>query len=320
MCKEPDCNEPIFTQKSGLCRKHYDRAWSAEHRPPKQRVLIKEQPCAEESCPNKGYHRWPTDSDMVLCQEHWDRLRRRGTTEKLVRTIKSERLCAIEGCTKIARSKNEGALCPAHYRRQLINGDPLASRPLGRPRSEGSIDHRKISNEEKISRLAQRRDQREYCVNEHLMAGNNLFVRPNGSPGCKICRSNSQRKYQGKPLSNKPVGPHNAEKTHCPKGHEYTVSNTYFGDGRRSCRLCKMYQRIWTIYKLTPEQWDNMIIIQLGRCEICTDPMFDPHVDHNHETGAVRALLCANCNTMLGHALDDPLRLRAAADYIESYG
>ena len=30
-----------------------------------------------------------------------------------------------------------------------------------------------------------------------------------------------------------------AEKTHCPKGHEYTEENTYRWGGKRSCRICR---------------------------------------------------------------------------------
>lgn len=40
-------------------------------------------------------------------------------------------------------------------------------------------------------------------------------------------------------------------------------------------------------------------------------------VDHNHETGVIRALLCGHCNRALGAMFDDPARLRAAADYID---
>lgn len=39
-------------------------------------------------------------------------------------------------------------------------------------------------------------------------------------------------------------------------------------------------------------------------------------VDHDHETGAVRGLLCAMCNRMLGCAKDRPEVLRAGADYL----
>lgn len=42
-------------------------------------------------------------------------------------------------------------------------------------------------------------------------------------------------------------------------------------------------------------------------------------VDHNHETGEVRRLLCSACNTALGIMDDDPEMLRWLADYIESF-
>ncbi len=40
-------------------------------------------------------------------------------------------------------------------------------------------------------------------------------------------------------------------------------------------------------------------------------------VDHDHESGLIRALLCKDCNTGIGHLKDNPDILRAAADYIE---
>src|SRR5690349_6752971 len=66
---------------------------------------------------------------------------------------------------------------------------------------------------------------------------------------------------------------------------------------------------------------------QDNRCAICGNPP-DPggvkaagrlHVDHDHETGAVRDLLCNHCNRLLGAALDRPELLRAAAEYIERH-
>lgn len=42
-------------------------------------------------------------------------------------------------------------------------------------------------------------------------------------------------------------------------------------------------------------------------------------IDHNHDTGVVRGLLCTGCNTALGHVLEKPEVLRALANYLEYY-
>jgi hypothetical protein len=63
---------------------------------------------------------------------------------------------------------------------------------------------------------------------------------------------------------------------------------------------------------------DEMLKDQGGSCAICRAAPA-AHVDHDHETGAVRALLCFNCNGGLGQFRDDPAVLRAAADYVERH-
>jgi hypothetical protein len=58
-----------------------------------------------------------------------------------------------------------------------------------------------------------------------------------------------------------------------------------------------------------------MFEAQSGLCAICrTAPAL--HVDHDHATGKVRALLCFNCNGGLGQFKDDPAVLREAAEYV----
>jgi hypothetical protein len=70
------------------------------------------------------------------------------------------------------------------------------------------------------------------------------------------------------------------------------------------------------------DEYKQMLDAQGGKCAICgfqerSDPNFFPVVDHCHETGKVRGLLCANCNHILGKAKDNPDVLRAAAEYLE---
>jgi len=58
--------------------------------------------------------------------------------------------------------------------------------------------------------------------------------------------------------------------------------------------------------------------LQDGLCAICRAAPAS-HVDHDHATGAVRQLLCFNCNGGLGQFKDNPVALRAAAAYVERH-
>ena len=72
-------------------------------------------------------------------------------------------------------------------------------------------------------------------------------------------------------------------------------------------------------YGITFADYDAMLMKQDGRCAICRKPPKGRylHVDHDHETGAVRGLLCARCNTALGHINDDKNRLLGLIEYLE---
>jgi hypothetical protein len=74
-------------------------------------------------------------------------------------------------------------------------------------------------------------------------------------------------------------------------------------------------------YGLTMEEYKQMLHEQGGGCAICgAVPPEDKwlHVDHCHESGAVRGLLCSPCNTSLGGFRDRADLLRKAATYIEA--
>lgn len=80
----------------------------------------------------------------------------------------------------------------------------------------------------------------------------------------------------------------------------------------------KLVQMRWQKYGLMPDDYDRMASAQQGLCFLCGRKA-KLYVDHDHVTGRVRRLLCPTCNVGIGHLGDDPARLRAAADYIESH-
>lgn len=61
--------------------------------------------------------------------------------------------------------------------------------------------------------------------------------------------------------------------------------------------------QLWQKYRLRIEEFDAMALAQNYKCAICNGPSHDGkalHVDHDHETGRVRGLLCGICNSALG--------------------
>jgi hypothetical protein len=80
------------------------------------------------------------------------------------------------------------------------------------------------------------------------------------------------------------------------------------------------------LYGITLDEYKVILEAQGGVCAICgkaetrtdhkTKKVSRLHVDHCHESGKVRGLLCHLCNAMLGHAKDDVTVLRKAIAYL----
>jgi 5-methylcytosine-specific restriction endonuclease McrA len=70
-------------------------------------------------------------------------------------------------------------------------------------------------------------------------------------------------------------------------------------------------------YGLTEAQFQILMLIQCGKCAICTRIMTNPQVDHIHGTRIVRGLVCGSCNRGIGLLQDDPNILLAASQYLE---
>lgn len=90
---------------------------------------------------------------------------------------------------------------------------------------------------------------------------------------------------------------------------------------RRKCRTC---ENLRIRARKCGLDLDSLIesLESTAQCEICGTE--EPggkwgvlSLDHDHETGEFRGVLCAHCNMALGHVKDSPAILRAMIEYLE---
>jgi len=73
------------------------------------------------------------------------------------------------------------------------------------------------------------------------------------------------------------------------------------------------------VYNITLAEYDQMLEAQSGVCKICGGINADGRrltVDHDHETGKIRGLLCSQCNAGLGFFKDNYFLLAVATKYL----
>ncbi|MFC7883951.1 endonuclease VII domain-containing protein [Streptomyces sp. NPDC057376] len=105
------------------------------------------------------------------------------------------------------------------------------------------------------------------------------------------------------------------------KPHSEWPRNRTASDGLATlCKSCKAAQgragHLKRQYGITEAERDALIASQGGVCCICLAAPA-AHVDHCHETGRVRGVLCFSCNAALGQFKDRPDAIRRAAAYVE---
>lgn len=86
---------------------------------------------------------------------------------------------------------------------------------------------------------------------------------------------------------------------------------------KRTCHLDR-------VYGISKEDYDRMLKEQNNRCAIClSDDPKSPkrvnhwYIDHCHNTGKVRGLLCNACNRAIGNLGDDISNLQRAIEYLQ---
>jgi Recombination endonuclease VII len=133
---------------------------------------------------------------------------------------------------------------------------------------------------------------------------------PPGSKWCNDC-------HDYRPLAEFPrnVARFDGFMTYCRMHHNKRVV-----ESRELVHGSSRHYHLVRRYGIGAAEVEAMISRQAGACLICLRSLGDKaHVDHDHETGAVRGMLCFNCNGGLGQFGDDPDLLRRAAEYLDDH-
>lgn len=125
----------------------------------------------------------------------------------------------------------------------------------------------------------------------------------------------------------------------CKRGHDMSKTRKQHPNGDSYCSECKVlrtkqrrkdnpiknaeYQRksnLRRLYGLEEHEYDSLFDKQNGKCGICKSAIERrsrfTHVDHDHKTGAIRGILCHNCNTGIGLFADNIKILISAIGYL----
>ncbi len=94
-------------------------------------------------------------------------------------------------------------------------------------------------------------------------------------------------------------------------------NKTYYERNRVAIRKKQKEAHLRRQYDLTQAEVDQMVSDQDGRCLICNEKK-RLVVDHSHDTGVVRGLLCHGCNTKLA-AIENAGFMESAVAYLEMY-
>ena len=80
--------------------------------------------------------------------------------------------------------------------------------------------------------------------------------------------------------------------------------------------------KLMTRYGISIEEYKQKLDSQDKKCAICKTNLEmekRTHLDHDHNTGKIRGILCWNCNGGLGNFSDDIERLKSAINYLKGW-
>lgn len=143
------------------------------------------------------------------------------------------------------------------------------------------------------------------------------------SPGTKTCRACGEIKS----LDDFHKGPGAGNKQGNCKSCQVRLNRERVERDPEKYRVMQKRNHLRKKYGLSLEEYQELFDRQGGRCAICREGPDGAgrkyghlNVDHDHDTGLVRGLLCSRCNTALGLLRDDLEIVYAAEAYLAMGG
>jgi hypothetical protein len=106
---------------------------------------------------------------------------------------------------------------------------------------------------------------------------------------------------------------------YCPECGQYKRLSEFGPSARHGvqsyCRECRPHAHRRRKYGLARREYMSLLLKQGSRCAVCRKRR-RLVVDHNHETGEVRGLLCDHCNHIVGILESMPSTLASAQRYL----
>lgn len=238
--------------------------------------------CLTKGCEDNSYSRGH-------CRYHYDQIL---LTQGPIPD--SERFCTVDGCHK---KLNARGCCKKHYRELLLIEGPLPITELcsmegcGRPHKAKGMCAKHF--DKYCTPFPKKFCSTEGCGVKHFGRG---FCRNHYNVDKRRREPEKDRSYKQKYIDSD------------PERHKHIM---WEANLKRQ-------------YGVTAEYYYALLEAQGGACSICrtmvgtADRKLD--VDHCHDTGTVRGLLCRSCNLTVGYMKNSPEMFLRASRYVERNG
>jgi hypothetical protein len=284
ICSVEECDRQA--KALGYCPKHYERFKT--HGTTEDRPRPVRQSCGVEECDREA-------KAFGYCNKHYQRLKKYGDPNVVSRKDRPK-VCTVEGC---GRKHNGRGFCDTHRRRFLQYGTPTPE-GIKFPAGQGEFLSDGIT-----------KTCSTCYIEKPVVEFSRQSIRPDGlNITCKIClKARHDVRYKD------PV-----------KRQRMRDSGARWRERNPDADADKRLRRV---YGITLAEYNELFEAQGGVCALCkkgesTKRMKKGEgrerlaVDHCHDTGRVRGLLCFKCNTAIGSLGDTEEDAQRVVDYLSS--